>query len=86
MQLEGTPFASSLELLRIFAYGTWIDYKGALRLKEGVNVCVATGRLQCCHFACELELLLVLLRRRRGVGDRTRALTDFTLGFVWLLL
>jgi len=26
-ELEGTPFAPQLELLRLFAYGTWNDYK-----------------------------------------------------------
>ncbi|MQL80524.1 hypothetical protein Taro_012958 [Colocasia esculenta] len=26
-ELEGTPYSSSLEVLRLFAYGTWSDYK-----------------------------------------------------------
>ena len=33
-QLEGTSAAPSLELLRLFAYGTWLDYKGERGRRE----------------------------------------------------
>ena len=45
LQLEGSEFAQAYQLLLLFAYGTWSDYKGA-RLAARVQ-------LPCAHLDCQ---------------------------------
>jgi hypothetical protein len=40
LQLAGTQYASSLDLLRLFAYGTLKDYKSKIRYAPLPFVCV----------------------------------------------
>ena len=47
VQLAGTEFAPALELLRLFAYGTLADYKGAPA--AGACLCLCRGGALTCR-------------------------------------
>ena len=45
LQLEGSEFAQAYQLLLLFAYGTWSDYKGASL--------AARVHMPCAHTDCQ---------------------------------
>ena len=78
--LAGTEHAGSLELLRLFAYGTWTDYRVAAAKEGGSSLpALSDERLQrpvrvdpLAHDGDRLRHL-VLLHRCRGYGRSTNA-------------
>ncbi|XP_028554164.1 COP9 signalosome complex subunit 7-like [Dendrobium catenatum] len=44
--LEGTQYSSSLDLLRLFAYGTWTDYKSEFLLSCSFKIHVRNSYME----------------------------------------
>ena len=67
LQLEGSEFAQAYQLLLLFAYGTWSDYKGA-RLAPAF--CSSTLQLHMpSNFVDLITYLFVYVYRSLDVGD-----------------